>query len=211
MKPRFNPSHRQYHRFYPSREPNRPHLPNLPDPDSRRKPNAEAGAPDPAPPGENEMPHTELVRFSLECIEKIACPSPEENNPSNEIEKTIALVINHQLPSYTVLKNESQASRHEYRQHHMWTKQLVDSVQPLVQANTGPIKGKQALSDMALQCVERNMQLKYRTDQLRSRVESMEETITRHLVQTGEEIGLPTRLLQKLANLTRSVLKQHKS
>ena len=44
---------------------------------------------------------------------------------------------------------------------------------------------------------------------LRNRVDVMQETISQHLIQTGEEIGLPTPLLTKLADITRTVLSRY--
>ena len=44
---------------------------------------------------------------------------------------------------------------------------------------------------------------------LRSQVDHMQDTIAQHLIQTGEEIGLPTPLLTKLADLTRNILTRY--
>jgi hypothetical protein len=46
-------------------------------------------------------------------------------------------------------------------------------------------------------------------DVLRSRVDDMQETIAQHLIQTGEEIGLPHPLLIKLADLTKTILQRY--
>lgn len=44
---------------------------------------------------------------------------------------------------------------------------------------------------------------------LTGQVESMQQTIAAHLVQTGEEIGLPAALMAKLAELTRAILARY--
>mgnify|MGYP001816590280 CR=1 FL=1 len=54
----------------------------------------------------------------------------------------------------------------------------------------------------------RSSQQQHRAEVLRQRVETQEEAIAQHLIATGEEIGLPTELLNKLANLTKSILKR---
>ncbi|MFK7910065.1 MAG: hypothetical protein AB8F34_05625 [Akkermansiaceae bacterium] len=51
--------------------------------------------------------------------------------------------------------------------------------------------------------------LQINIEQLQIQVGQMQETIANHLIQTGQEIGLPTPLLHKLADLTKTILERY--
>ena len=125
------------------------------------------------------------------------------------MKKLISDTISENLPSYTALKSDYISSRQAHRSHHLWTKQMMDAVEPLLKSESAPMSEQQNLSDLTLQCVEQTMQKQYQVDQLARRVKFLEEAVSQRLEQVGKEIGFPETLIQKLARLTRTVLDQH--
>ncbi|MCP5534687.1 MAG: hypothetical protein H7A51_00460 [Akkermansiaceae bacterium] len=207
MKPRYNPNHPLFNRCSPvtssrqdqPRRPVRSSRPSIP-------PVAQPGTVVPAPPEpglvlEDEISTDELNGFALCCIERLA--SADKDQP---LERLLAQAIEEKLPCYASLKAEFQASRHQHRSQHVWTKQMVEAVEPLLKSATVPVSGLQELSDLALHSVERTMQMQYRVDQLKRRLELIGEAAVQNLLKVGQEIGFPGELVRKLAKLTRSVL-----
>ncbi|MDG1357631.1 MAG: hypothetical protein P8P36_05505 [Akkermansiaceae bacterium] len=62
------------------------------------------------------------------------------------------------------------------------------------------------LDQLALKCIEQDMQLQYRVEQFKLRVSSLEQTVSQHLIQVGQEIGLPEKIMVKLAKLVVQVM-----
>ena len=153
---------------------------------------------------ENEIPLSELNDFALSCIERLSI-----SNKENPAEKVITTAISDKLPSYTNLKAEFTTNRQTHRSHHQWTKQVYDAAQPLLKLEGAPLAEQQKLSELTLQCVEQNMQLQYRVDQLRLRVDFLEDAVPKHLVQIGLEVGLPSALMRKMEKLVRTLMRQH--
>lgn len=209
MKPRYNRNHPLYGRHLTVRQkaPRPPKCADLPSRSSlphAAQPSVVVPPPEPELVLEDEISTDELNRFALSCIEQLASSGKDQ-----PIEQLILQAIEENLPSYSALKAEYISSRQSHRSQHVWTKQMVETVEPLLKSETAPISEQQNLSDLALKCVEQTMQLQYRVDQLSRRVDFLTEATAQHLVQVGLEIGFPDELLQKLARLTRSVLEQH--
>lgn len=153
---------------------------------------------------ENEIPLSELNDFALSCIEQLSISRTDD-----PVEKVITAAISEKLPSYVTLKAEFTSNRQTHRSHHQWTKQVYDAAQPLLKLEGAPLTEQQKLSELTLQCVEQNLQLQYRVDELRLRVDLLEHEVPKHLVQIGLEIGLPSALMRKMEKLVRTLMKQH--
>lgn len=153
---------------------------------------------------DDEISLAELNQFTMFCIEQLA-----SSNKDQAAELIVKEAITKKLPSYTTLKADFLSSRQAHRSHHTWTKQLIDSVEPLLKSDTAPVEEHQTLSNLALQCVEQSMQLHSRVDQLKRRVTFLEQAVALHLIQVGEEIGFPQTLLKPFAHLVRAVLEKY--
>ena len=216
MKSRFNRNHLFYRRelpvsHTPHSEPQRPsrsvrppaHRPAQPqttESDSSEK-KIETGQ---ELSLEDELPTAELNDFAFSCIEQLsvtkkACPA----------EKVISTAITDKLPSYTSLKADFLLSHQAHQRHHTWTTQVYDAVEPLIKQEHAPAKEQQSLVELTSRCVERNMQLGYRVEQLRLRVAFLETAVPEHLVQIGVEIGLPTTLMGKIGKLVKTLMERH--
>ena len=153
---------------------------------------------------EDELPMSELNDFAFSCIEQLSvtkkgCPA----------EKVISTAIADKLPSYTSLKADFLLSHQAHQRHHTWTTQVYDAVEPLIKQEHAPAKEQQSLVELTSRCVERNMQLGYRVEQLRLRVAFLETAVPEHLVQIGVEIGLPTTLMGKIGKLVKTLMERH--
>ena len=210
MKPRFNRNHPLHGRNLTVRQtaprppkcadfPSRSALPHVAQPSVVVPPPPEHGL-----VLEDEISTDELNRFALCCIEQLAGSGKDQS-----IELLISQAITENLPSYSILKADFLSSRQAHRDQHIWIKQLVDTVEPLLTSESAPVSERRKLSDLTTQCVEQIMQMRSRVNQLGHRVDFLDEAVAKHLVQVGMEIGFPNELLQKLARLTRSVLEQY--
>ena len=145
---------------------------------------------------EDEISTSELNDFCFCCIEQLSLSKPHDS-----AKQLIAGLISEKLPSYNNLKSDFLESQQAHQKHHHWTQQMYHAVEPLLQQESGPLSEQQTLSELALQCVEQDMQLHYRTEQLRLRVFHLEQAVPQHLIQMGKEIGLPEKIMVKLAKL----------
>lgn len=145
---------------------------------------------------EDEISTSELNDFCFCCIEQLSLSKPHDS-----AKQLIAGLISEKLPSYNNLKSDFLESQQAHQKHHHWTQQMYHAVEPLLQQESGPLSEQQTLSELALQCVEQDMQLHYRTEQLRLRVAHLEQAVPQHLIQMGKEIGLPEKIMVKLAKL----------
>ena len=151
---------------------------------------------------EDEISTSELNDFCFCCIEQLSLSKPHDS-----AKQLIAGLISEKLPSYNNLKSDFLESQQAHQKHHHWTQQMYHAVEPLLQQETGPLPEQQTLSELALQCVEQDMQLHYRAEQLRLRVAHLEQAVPQHLIQMGKEIGLPEKIMVKLAELIAQEMK----
>ena len=145
---------------------------------------------------ENEISVAELNDFCLSCIEQLSLAKQDDSRDA-----IIENLISSKLPSYHELKIDLNESRQRYQQHHRWTKQMYHAVEPLLQQKTEALSEQQTLNQLTLECVEKDMQLQYRVEQLSLRISHLEQVIPQHLIQMGEQIGLPEKIMVKLAKL----------
>lgn len=125
------------------------------------------------------------------------------------VEQLISELISLQLPSYMGLKEDFRHSREEHQSHHRWTKQMYHAVEPLLGTKTGPMPVQQNLGELAVKCVEQDLQLHYRVQQLGSRISFLERAVPQHLIGVGKQLGLPEKIMSKLGKLVRMVMKNH--
>ena len=145
---------------------------------------------------ENEISTSELNDFCFCCIEQLSLSKQHDS-----AKQLIAGLISEKLPSYNNLKSNFLDSHQAHQKHHQWTQQMYHAVEPLLQQKTDSLSEQETLSELALKCVEQDMQLHYRAEQLRLRVAHLEQVVLPHLIQMGKEIGLPETIMVKLAKL----------
>jgi hypothetical protein len=145
---------------------------------------------------ENEISTSELNDFCFCCIEQLSLSKQHDS-----AKQLIAGLISEKLPSYNNLKSNFLDSHQAHQKHHQWTQQMYHAVEPLLQQKTDSLSEQETLSELALKCVEQDMQLHYRAEQLRLRVAHLEQVVPQHLIQMGKEIGLPETIMVKLAKL----------
>ena len=145
---------------------------------------------------EDEISSSELNDFCFCCIEQLSLSKQHDS-----AKQLIAGLISEKLPSYNNLKSNFLDSHQAHQKHHQWTQQMYHAVEPLLQQKTDSLSEQETLSELALKCVEQDMQLHYRAEQLRLRVAHLEQVVPQHLIQMGKEIGLPETIMVKLAKL----------
>ncbi|MGB1874380.1 MAG: hypothetical protein ACPH5P_05910 [Akkermansiaceae bacterium] len=151
---------------------------------------------------EHEIPEIELNGFSLACLEQL-CSSPQHS----KLEELLSTLIMEHLPSYLDLKKDFRDSREEHQSHHRWTQQMYHAVEPLISQKTGPITEQRTLGELAVKCVEQDLQLHYRVQQLGSRISFLERAVPQHLIGVGKQLGLPEKVMSKLGKLLRVAMK----
>ena len=105
------------------------------------------------------------------------------------------------------LKTDFRESRAEHQKHHIWTKQMYQAVEPLLQFKSAPLSEQQTLGNLALQCVEQDMQLHYRMEQLHLRIVHVERAVSAHTKQLGIDMGLPEKVMSKIAKVIMNTMK----
>ena len=78
---------------------------------------------------------------------------------------------------------------------------MYHAVEPLLQQKTNATSEQRDLNQLTVQCVEQDLQLQYRVEQLKIRVASIEQSVSQHLIQVARDIGLPEKIMVKLAKL----------
>ncbi len=151
---------------------------------------------------EYEIPEIELNGFALACLEQL-CSSPQHS----KLEELLSILIKEHLPSYLDLKKDFRDSRKQHQSHHRWTQQMYHAVEPLISQKTGPITEQRTLGELAVKCVEQDLQLHYRVQQLGSRISFLERAVPQHLIGVGKELGLPEKVMSKLGKLLRVAMK----
>lgn len=105
------------------------------------------------------------------------------------------------------LKTDFSESRAEHQKHHLWTKQMYQAVEPLLQFKSAPLSEQRTLGNLALQCVEQDMQLHYRMEQLHLRMVHVERAVSAHTKQLGMDMGLPEKVMSKIARVIMNTMK----
>ena len=144
----------------------------------------------------DDLSVAELNDFCLSCIEELSLA--KSNDSSDSVIKNL---ISKKLPSYTELKTDLNKNDQRYQQHHRWTQQMYHAVEPLLQQKTNATSEQRDLNQLTVQCVEQDLQLQYRVEQLKIRVASIEQSVSQHLIQVARDIGLPEKIMVKLAKL----------
>jgi len=150
-----------------------------------------------------EISFAELNDFCLSCIEQLSSTKQDDSRDS-----VLKNLITEKLPCYIDLQVDLNESFQRYQAHHRWTQQMYHAVEPLLQQKTEAVNEQQHLNQLALQCVEQDMQLQYRIEQLRIRIASLEVAVSQHLLQMGSDIGLPEKIMVKLAKLIVQVMQR---
>lgn len=138
----------------------------------------------------------ELNDFCLSCIEQLSLSKPNDSRDS-----LLKQLISEKLPSYTKLKADLNKSYQRYQQHHDWTQQMYRAVEPLLKKKTNAVSEQHDLNQLTHQCVEQDIQFQYRVEQLKMRVASLQQSVSQQLIQIGGDIGLPKKIMVKLAKL----------
>jgi hypothetical protein len=150
-----------------------------------------------------EISFAKLNDFCLSCIEQLSSTKQDDSRDS-----VLKNLITEKLPRYIDLQVDLNESFQRYQAHHRWTQQMYHAVEPLLQQKTEAVNEQQHLNQLALQCVEQDMQLQYRIEQLRIRIASLEVAVSQHLLQMGSDIGLPEKIMVKLAKLIVQVMQR---
>jgi hypothetical protein len=150
-----------------------------------------------------EISFAKLNDFCLSCIEQLSSTKQDDSRDS-----VLKNLITEKLPCYIDLQVDLNESFQRYQAHHRWTQQMYHAVEPLLQQKTEAVNEQQHLNQLALQCVEQDMQLQYRIEQLRIRIASLEVAVSQHLLQMGSDIGLPEKIMVKLAKLIVQVMQR---
>ncbi|MGB2402691.1 MAG: hypothetical protein ACPIA7_04705 [Akkermansiaceae bacterium] len=145
---------------------------------------------------DNDTSAAELNDFCLSCIEQLSLSKPDGSRDS-----LLKQLISEKLPSYTELMADLNKSYQRYQQHHDWTQQMYRAVEPLLQKKTNAVSEQHNLNQLTLQCVEQDMQLQYRVEQLKMRVAYIQQSVSQQLTQIGSDVGLPKKIMVKLAKL----------
>lgn len=150
----------------------------------------------------DEISSSELNDFTLSCIEQLC-----SLHNKAKVRQVISKLLSEKLPSYMKLKTDFSESRAEHQKHHLWTKQMYQAVEPLLQFKSAPLSEQRTLGNLALQCVEQDMQLHYRMEQLHLRMVHVERAVSAHTKQLGMDMGLPEKVMSKIARVIMNTMK----
>ena len=152
----------------------------------------------------DEISQNELQEFAFSCIESLANLANAENQSKEEV---LAKVISQKLISFTQLAEERQGAKSEFKEYVVWSKQFISNVQPLLAIHSAPAKEQSELSSQALQCAERSMAMKYRSEVLGKRVDFLVEAVADYVAQIGTQMGFPAAVMNKVAVSVSKALK----
>lgn len=150
----------------------------------------------------DEVSPSELNDFTLSCIEQLC-----SLNNKTKIRQVISKLLSEKLPSYVTLKTDFRESRAAHQKHHLWTQKMYQAVEPLLQFKSAPLSEQQTLGNLALQCVEQDMQLHYRMEQLHLRIAHVERSVAAHTKQLGADMGLPEKVMSKVVKVIMDTMK----
>ena len=146
---------------------------------------------------EDEFEMNDLKAFAFTCIESLA--KLPANGSKQSVEQVLTGLVKEKLAHFVNLVNEYLLAQQDFEEYSGWSKEFVSSVQPLINAESAPAEEVGQLTSQALQCVERSMCTQYKVTALQSRVDFLIESVPAYVGSTGEELGLPSHVMQKLA------------
>lgn len=121
-------------------------------------------------------------------------------------QKTSELRIADLLPSYARLQTEHADARQNCKDQQNLAKQLVKATEPLLSNGAIAEQEKQSLLSVTGLAVEKVMQLKMRSSNLRKRVNLLQQTIPQYVENYATLLGHPVSFCQQLARETKSAL-----
>lgn len=150
---------------------------------------------------EDELSGSELKTFSFRCIETLA--NLANFDKGQTIPQALENLIKEDFASLITLIKEYKVAKHEFNENKTWTKKFVSSIQPLIEANSGPAREIAQLTDQAVKCVERSLCSKYTVQTLKSRINTIIESAPKFVKDTGKELHLPEPVMDKIAKHVR--------
>ncbi len=151
----------------------------------------------------DEISENELNAFSFSCIESVAGLSGSKDK---NIDKMLIAVIRQKLGTFVNLAQERLEAEAEFRGYVVWSKQFISGVQPLLNSELAPVQEVNQLNEQAVQCAERSLCQKYRSETLSRRVGFLEGEVADYLVQLGVEMGFPESVMQSVGRRVRRAL-----
>ena len=143
---------------------------------------------------EDEISTNELNDFAFSCIESLANLA----NSSQSIQQALTEIVKQKLVSFANLAQESREAKGEFREYVAWSKQFISSVQPLLKSQSGPAQEIGQLTTQVMQCAERSMRQKYRSETLTKRLAFLVEAVSNHVSNLGVEMGFPQPVMNKV-------------
>ncbi|MGJ8655240.1 MAG: hypothetical protein ACSHX6_02230 [Akkermansiaceae bacterium] len=151
----------------------------------------------------DEISENELKGFTFGCIESLANLAGTEKQ---SLELVLADVVAEKLTTFSKLAQESQAAKVEFKEYANWSKQFITSVQPLLKDAAGPAQEVKQLTTQVMQCAERSMCQKYRSESLAKRVEFLEGAVAAYVANSGLELGFPGSVMGSVAGAVKRAL-----
>ena len=151
----------------------------------------------------DEISENELKGFTFSCIESLASLAQSENQ---SIEQTLVGLANEKLESFVKLAHESREAKSQFKEYVAWSKQLISSVQPLLSNPSVPAQEVSQLNAQIMQCAERSMCQRYRSETLAKRVDFLVGAVADYVVNTGVEMGFPKLVMNQVGTLVSRAL-----
>lgn len=151
----------------------------------------------------DEISENELKGFTFSCIESLANLAQSKNQ---SIEQTLVGLANDKLKSFVKLAQESREAKIQFKEYLAWSKQFISSVQPLLSHPSGPAQEVSQLNTQMMQCAERSMCQKYRSETLAKRVDFLVGSVAEYVANAGVEMGFPKLVMSQVATLVSRAL-----
>jgi len=123
-----------------------------------------------------------------------------------DTQKASELYLIDLLPSYVKLQKEYEKARETSKDQQNLAKKLVQVAEPLLSNGAVAEKEKQGLLNVTGLAVEKVMQLKMRSSNLRQRIIFLKLTIPQYVENYARLLGHPSDVCQQLANEAKSSL-----
>ena len=144
----------------------------------------------------DEISQNELKGFAFSCIESLANLA---QSGKQSIDQVLASLVSEKLTSFVNLAQERQQTKREFKEYVAWCKQFISSVQPLLSTPSGPAQEMGQLTTQVMQCAERSMCQKYRSEALGKRVNFLVGAVADYVANTGVEMGFPKPVMVKVS------------
>lgn len=152
----------------------------------------------------DELSNSELTGFAHACVEALCSVSSTDTN--TDIQNKLQQLASQQLTSLTALIAERKEAKTELKQLVAWSKNFVAEAKPQLQGKASLATEANQLNLEVLQSVERCMGAKFRVKNIEQRINQLKLTIPAHVQATGEELGLPAPIMQKIAETVQKAL-----